>query len=274
MSTTALDAPVAPAILEGAQLAPGYEVIEHLSRNQALDVYDVWDHARYCRCVAKTLRPDRIADGRATARLEQEGRLLAQFTHPHIVRAYETLHDPQLIVVLETLSGETLAAMIERRTNRLASREVSLLGLHLGSALRYMHREGYLHLDLKPSNVIIDQGLAKVLDLSLARPPGPGSPGVGTPLYLAPEQARGDPFDAATDVWGLGAVLFEAATGEPPFPDDTATKYPQLEVTATPIAHYRRLPRELAQTIEACLTPKRTGRPDIDELLTVLERVA
>jgi serine/threonine protein kinase len=140
MTTSVPKRRVAPPRRRGAQLAPGYEVIEHLSRNNALDVYDVWDRNRYCRCVAKTLRPDHLGEERVTARLEQEGRLLASFTHPHIVRAYETIHNPQPIVILETLNGETLAAMIGRRTRRLPTVELSLLGLHVGSAVRYMHR--------------------------------------------------------------------------------------------------------------------------------------
>jgi serine/threonine protein kinase len=274
MTTTAPEPPLAPPLGTGAQLAPGYEIIEHVSRNQALDVYDVWDRERYCRCIAKTLRPDRFGERRATARLQQEGRLLAKFTHPHIVRAYETLRVPQPIVILETLSGETLSVMIERRAKGLARTELALLGLHLGSAMRYMHRHGYLHLDLKPSNVIIDQGLAKLLDLSLARPPGAGRRGAGTPCYMAPEQARGERLTTATDVWGLGAVLFEASTRQLPFPDIPAIKYPQLEGTARRVADYRRLPGLLALSIDACLSPLPSERPLVDDLLAVLEQFA
>ena len=264
-----------PTVCAGDELAPGYTVIEHVSRNQALDVYDVWDDGRYCRCVAKTLRPDRLGEKRATARLRLEGELLARFAHPHLVRAYETLETPQTVVVLETLSGETLAAHIEQRASRMPAAELALLGLQVGSAVRYMHGQGYLHIDLKPSNIILDLGVAKVLDLSLARPPGPLRPGVGTRCYLAPEQARGGDVTAAADVWGLGVVMWEAAVGEPAFDDEAAgVKYPQTVARAPAVRRRRRLPAALGAVIDACLDPAAGARPALDDVLTALEPFA
>jgi len=264
-----------PTVCAGDELAPGYTVIEHVSRNQALDVYDVWDDGRYCRCVAKTLRPDRLGEKRATARLRLEGELLARFAHPHLVRAYETLETPQTVVVLETLSGETLAAHIEQRASRMPAAELALLGLQVGSAVRYMHGQGYLHIDLKPSNIILDLGVAKVLDLSLARPPGPLRPGVGTRCYLAPEQARGGDVTAAADVWGLGVVMWEAAVGEPAFDDEAAgVKYPQTVARAPAVRRRRRLPAALGAVIDACLDPEAGARPALDDVLTALEPFA
>ncbi|HEY3019024.1 MAG TPA: serine/threonine-protein kinase, partial [Solirubrobacteraceae bacterium] len=212
---------------EGAELAPGLTALEHLSRNRALDVYDVWDARRHCRCIAKTVRPDRLDDERIVARLRQEGALLARLGHPHIVRAYETREEPQPIVILETLSGETLDHLMGAASGPMPVEQLALLGLHLASALAYLHGEGYLHVDVKPSNVIVDQGWAKLLDLSLSRPPGPGPAGMATARYLSPEQARGGCFTAAVDVWGLGVVLFDAATRQLPFPELERVRYPQ-----------------------------------------------
>src|SRR5207244_1953179 len=73
-----------------APLAPGYTVVDHLCRNEATDIYDVWSDERTCRCVAKVVRPDRLREERPRERLLREGRLLQAFTHPHLVRAYET----------------------------------------------------------------------------------------------------------------------------------------------------------------------------------------
>ncbi|MEV0304874.1 ABC transporter transmembrane domain-containing protein [Streptomyces prasinus] len=98
-----------------------------------------------------------------------------------------------------------------------AGETLALLGVQLCSALHYLHGQGLLRLDLKPSNVVVDRGHAKVLDLSIARPPGPAPAGVGTFRYLAPEQARGGPLSAAADVWGIGITLYEAAVGDVPF---------------------------------------------------------
>jgi eukaryotic-like serine/threonine-protein kinase len=261
---------VEPPLGEGAGLAKGLVVVEHLSRNQALDVYDVFDEGRWCRCVAKTLRPDRLGDVRALRRLRREGRLLERMTHPHIVRAYETLEVPRTIVLLETLTGETLEHLIERRSKRLPSEEVAILGLHLGSAIRYMHSQGHLHLDMKPSNVVVDGGIAKLLDLSLARPPcHAGRRGVGTRRYMAPEQARGGAFTQASDVWGLGTVLYEAAAGVPAFAEGDG--YPQLRRRPPSIRRVRRLPPGLAGLIDACLELEPDERPTVDDLLQALE---
>ena len=134
------------------------------------------------------------------------------------MRAYETLERPHPVVILETLAGDTLEYLIavhERR--RLPLADVAFLGIHLCSAMHYLHRQGLLHLDLKPSNIVSDLGLAKVLDLSIARPPGRVRGGAGTRQYMAPEQARGGPVTANADVSGIGAVLFEATTGRRPF---------------------------------------------------------
>jgi eukaryotic-like serine/threonine-protein kinase len=255
---------------EGATLAPGLTALEHLSRNRALDVYDVWDGRRQCRCIAKTVRPDRRGDPVVCDRLRQEGALLARLGHPHIVRAYETREKPQLLVLLETLTGETLGHRIETGP-RLPVDQLALLGLHVGSALAYLHAEGYLHVDVKPSNVIVDNGLAKLIDLSLARPPGPGRAGMGTADYLSPEQARGEPFTTAVDVWGLGMVLFDAATQELPFPALDGLRHPQAFLSPTPVRVVRpALPAELAAVIDACLQHEPEDRPRIADVLPVL----
>lgn len=288
--------PPAPPLPAHSSPAPGYEVLAHLTRTGWLDVYDVWSHERDCRCVLKILRPDRRHEQRLRDRLLREGRWLQTFTHPHLVRGYETMENPEPTVILETLSGETLDHLIYRLHRRLPATDLAFLGQHLCSALHYLHGQGLLHLDVKPSNVVIDCRRAKLLDLSVARPPGPAPAGVGTPCYLAPEQARGEPLTTAADVWGLGITLYEAATGDIPFhtgdteattytsgegfeghldtgpgPSPSGTygrsdRYPQTEGRAAPVLTRRRLPRELAAAIDACLEPHPAARPAIDRL--------
>jgi serine/threonine protein kinase len=281
-----MSAPVAT----GAELAPGYHTIELLRRGRDLDVYDVWSEERACRCVIKAVRPDRLDREGPARRLVAEGRLLERLTHPHIVRAYEVIEEPVPMVVMETLAGETLGHMIEVREVELSAAELAQLGLHLCSAIRYLHRHGMLHLDLKPSNVIAECGRAKLIDLSVARPPGPAHAGIGTHYYLSPEQALGGDLGPAADVWGIGAVLFEAATGEPAFDDpdcdgddddydydDSVSEtldegdYPQLTVKARRIDELRPLPKELADVVAACLEPESERRARVDELMRALE---
>src|SRR5262245_10554296 len=102
----------APVVAVGDELAPGYTVIAHMRRGDPLDVYEVWSAERACRCVAKALRPDYLDDPHDRRRVLREGRLLQRLTHPHIVRAYETLTRPAPLVILETLTGTTLEYLI------------------------------------------------------------------------------------------------------------------------------------------------------------------
>jgi serine/threonine protein kinase len=203
----------------------GYELIEHLHRGHAYDVFDAWSDQRGCRVVVRMLRPDR-RDPRALLR---EGRLLRRLAHPHIARAYETRLRPPM-VVLETLGGATLAALLE--DGPLDGADALELGLQLSSAVRYLHRRGWLHLDLKPSNLIADGGRLKVIDLSIAQRPGRIRAGTGTERYMAPEQERGGRVGPPADVWGIGAVL-RAAGG----PDDLVAACLRADPRERPTVH-------------------------------------
>ena len=272
MSTRAAAPEAAPPPLgEGTEPLPRYEVIAHLRRGADLDVYDAWSHERDCRCVIKLLRPDRRGSSEWRRRLLQEGRLACDLRHPHIVAGYEAFERPQPAAVLETLDGETLAHLIRRSSRRLPAGDLAHLGMHLCSAMHYLHSRGYLHIDLKPSNVISEAGRAKVIDLSLARRPGPSPRGAGTPAYMAPEQARGTPLTEAADVWGIGVVLYEAATGLRPYAQSNGTRYPQLESPPAPLAQSRRLPTGLRRAIESCLSLDPADRPSVRELSDSLD---
>ncbi|MEU6508060.1 serine/threonine-protein kinase [Streptomyces sp. NPDC046942] len=271
-------------LVPGTKPAPGYEILGHLTRTGWLDVYDAWSEERACRCVLKTVRPDLRGEQRLGERLLREGRWLREFSHPHLVRGYETVESPEPLVVLETLTGETLSHLVARMRRRPAAADVALLGVQLCSAVHYLHGRGLLHLDLKPSNVVVERGHAKVLDLSVARPPGPAPAGVGTFCYLSPEQARGGPLTAAADVWGVGITLYEVACGDVPFDcggtvdeseedgaDVADGRYPQAEEAAVPIAYRRRLPRALGAAVDACLRADPAARPTVAELAETLE---
>jgi serine/threonine protein kinase len=251
-------------------LPAGYRPLRLIRANGRIAVYDAWSESRACRCVAKIARAG--APRHERRMLLQEGRLLLALAHPHIVRAYEVHTRPRPFVVLEALPGETLSRVIERRRRGLPARDLAFLGIHLCSALQYLHRHGILHLDLKPSNVICQAGIARVIDLGLAKGPGRGRRGVGTPQYMAPEQVRGAAVSAATDVFSLGAVLYAAATRHAPFRsrDGVASD----GVRRAPRISRRRLPPPLARTIERCLDPEPSDRPTVLEVLRELRLVA
>ncbi|HEY8581736.1 MAG TPA: protein kinase, partial [Capillimicrobium sp.] len=128
-------------------------VTEHLHRSNHLDVYAAHCAHRGCPVVVKTPRPDRLTDRAVVRDLLREGRLLRRLAHPHIVRGYEVVAGPRPAIVLETVGGETLARLFARHAP-LPDPDVAELGRQLAAAIGYLHAEGYLHLDLKPSNVV------------------------------------------------------------------------------------------------------------------------
>jgi serine/threonine protein kinase len=247
----------------GDRLAPGYLVLAHLHRGELLDVYDLWSEERACRCVGKAPRTDIASRDDARRALLREGRLLLHLSHPHIVRAYAVLTAPTPLVVLETLPGETLAALVAR-AGPLPAADLAYLGLHLCSALTYLHGQGWLHCDLTPDNIVSSHGLAKVLDLSLARRSGRNRDDLGTPGYRAPELAAGGTLSAATDSYGLGAVLAFALSGVTPGADEVSVA---LLVSGTEAE------RALRSAIAACLAAEPAARPSLADLAIALGRV-
>jgi serine/threonine protein kinase len=281
MSGAALAASTRPAVIAtdaprekfsplepGEVLAPGYVVITHLHRGDVLDVYDVWSEERACRCIAKALRPDARESASARRGLLREGRLLLRLTHPHIVRAYGVLPDLAPIIILETLPGETLEWLVLRR-GAFPVGELAYLGLHLCAALTYLHRQEILHLDLTPGNIVIGQGVAKILDLSLAQRPGRCRGGMGTPGFRAPEQAVGGMLTTATDIYGLAAVLAFAMTGQERGEPEHFTISNAHESVAGS-SWDERMPATLWVIIDACLDPEPRHRPDLAALARIL----
>lgn len=254
---------------EGEQIARGYRVLALLRRGGAVDVYDAWSEERECRCVVKALRPDRLSDRSARAALVREGRLLLSLSHPHLVRAYELVRGHRPALVLETLTGVTLARLIADHPRGIPGRDLLFLALQLCSALAYLHRHRILHLDLKPSNVVSQAGTAKLLDLSVARQPGRPHRGIGTPGYMAPEQITGAPLTESTDVWGLGAVLYEAATGRRPSDGPSRSRRERL-AGVTPLLRRRKLPGVLSEVIDACLQKEPSARPALRAMADAL----
>lgn len=257
----------------GQEVLPGYEVVAVLSHGRRMDTYDVYSRERDCRCVVKLLRPDRRHEERVVEAVRHEGEVLTMLSHPHLVRAYEALEDPPA-VVLEVLPGATLDALVEEEPLGLS--DVAGLALQLASVLSYLHRHDWLHLDLKPANVVVDHGRVTLIDLSLAGRPGPGRAGAGTVGYLAPEQARGDVVGPATDVWGLGVTLVESLTGELPHGDeatwDSRRRIPLLHRRAPspPELPDDLVPSDVAELLLGCLAHDPAARPDLAEVKRVL----
>ncbi|TQL56839.1 serine/threonine protein kinase [Oryzihumus leptocrescens] len=266
---TTAEGTVAAPLAVGESLAPSLLVLEHVRRGRDLDVYEARDTTRFCRVLVKTPRPELAVDPGTLASLEHEWDVLARLTHPHMVRGYELVRPegapPRL--VLEVLTGSTFGALMAD-LGRLTLRELAQLTDHLASALRYLHSLGFLHLDVKPSNVVCENGIAKLLDFSIARPPGTYRPGLGTRTWASPEQLAGEELTSASDVWGLGLLLRLGATGSNPYDHHDEEGLP-VGARVPGVRSVRRLPAPVAAAMDACLARAPGDRPTLPELAAV-----
>lgn len=247
-------------------LGRAYRTVRQVKRHGAVAVYDVWSEERACRCVAKVALATAGGE-RARRRIRAEARLLLSLEHPHLVRAYELLERPRVALILEPLPGEALDHVLAR-CGRLSPRDVATLGLHLASALAYLHGRGVLHLDVKPGNVVCHGGIARLIDLGIAGRPGRIRSMAGTPGYSAPEQAGAGRRTPAADVFGLGAVLYEAAAGCAPFRPPVRGR-PGEWAWRGPLARFG-VPRRLARLVDACLEPDPARRPALSDVQRTL----
>ncbi|GAB3993687.1 serine/threonine-protein kinase [Nocardioides marmoraquaticus] len=260
-------------VAPGEEVLPGHEVVALLAHGRRMDTYDTWSRERECRCVVKVLRADRRDEARAVEAVRREAEVLTTLAHPHLVRAYEASEEPPG-VVLEVLPGATLDALVEDEPLDLA--DAAGLALQLASVLGYLHRHDWLHLDVKPANVVVDHGRVTLIDLSLAARPGTGRRGAGTRGYLAPEQARGDVLGPAADVWGLGATLVDALTGELPYGDEaTWDSRRRLPLVHRPDPGAPRwpagpLPTDVDALLRACLDRDPAARPSLAQVRDAL----
>jgi eukaryotic-like serine/threonine-protein kinase len=256
----------APPARRGEELADGYRCIALLRRGEAFDVYDAWSSERHCRCVVKVLRPG-VDTPELRRRLLLEGRLLTRLDHPHLLRGYEVRREPPL-AVSRTVCGVMLDRLVESGS-RLSAADLALLGGQLAAGLRFLHAHGYVHLDVKPSNVAIDNGSAVLIDYSLVQRPGRVRAGTGTPRSMAPEQVYGGLVGPFTDAWGLGVVLFEAAAGRSPF------RTPADRTAAPTLRRFRRnLPRAFTDLVDQCLQAAPARRLTVDAVLACCDALA
>jgi eukaryotic-like serine/threonine-protein kinase len=257
-------------VAAGAEIVPGYVVVARLSQGGRFETYDVYSPERDCRCILKTVRADRGDQESGRAALLREGMLLRDLTHPHLVRAYEVLETPRAAVVTEILTGATLAALIEEH-GPLSTADTVLLGLHLTSVLGYLHHHGWLHLDVKPSNVVVQAGRAVLIDLGIVARPGDGRPHAGTWGYMAPEQSTGRALTPATDVFGLGITFAEALTDSLPYGEEGRWRKPHAKA---PGRSFRRrlslVPESLADLVEACVKTDPAQRPALGDVRATL----
>lgn len=222
-----------------------YDILEEIGKGGMATVYRAYHPAMDRFVAVKVMRQSFGADSDAMARFQQEARLIARLEHPHLLPVYDFdgAHDPPYIVMRFLESG-TLKELLRR--GRLPLDEVGYLVGQVASALDYAHRQGVVHRDIKPSNIMVDkEGNAFLADFGLARVTERGAPAgggltlpgtvLGTPAYMAPEQAIGSgAVDHRADLYSLGVVLFELATGHLPFPGDNPVSVAMAHVNRPP----------------------------------------
>lgn len=267
---------------EGDAIAPGRSVLRRIgSPSELYDTYLVWDQQRFAIVVAKILRPDLVGRDSARRALRREATALKRLQHPVVVRAFDVVHTgPHPHVVLEHLEGFTLRSVV-RRQGPLPLEQLLPLALHIASALHYFAEEGYVHLDVKPANIIMTVP-PRLIDLSLVRSVKDCrniKDFLGTDAYMAPEQCtpgEGDPIGPPADVWGLAATLHYACTGAVPFPRPAsedrftlADRFPQLEDEPVPLPTH--VPDPLREVISQGLRRHPDDRPSASELAMALQ---
>jgi serine/threonine protein kinase len=197
-------------------------------------VYKAEDQ-RLQRFVALKVIREFVGDSSRRSRFWQEARAAAQVAHPNACRIYDISEEQdRLVLVMEFIEGESLARRIGRGS--LPAQEAVQIALALLSALEAFHKKGIVHRDLKPGNIVLSDGVTKLLDFGIAKHVSLNSkeetlatlgdataPGIflGTPRYASPEQFRGQAVDARSDLFSMGVVLFEMLTGQPPFAGET-----------------------------------------------------
>jgi serine/threonine protein kinase len=250
-----------------------YRVVATLGKGGMGEVYAAVDEVLGREVAIKTLRGANGELGAALldARFKHEARAIAQLAHPGVVQVFDldTAASPPYLV-MERVMGPSLSVRLE--TGPLGLDEVRALGVQIARALAAAHDQGIIHRDVKPGNILVagggrwklaDFGVAHVPDSSLTMT----GQFVGSPAYAAPEALTRGELGAPADVYGLGAVLYEAASGTWPRADASSPGIAALLAPPPPLRGLApHVPPELASVIERALAPDPSARPNADEL--------
>jgi serine/threonine-protein kinase len=263
-----------------------YRIERLLDRGGMGSVYVARDVALDRQVAIKVIRPELVPDPLARERFSREAETLARLKHPSIVTAFATgsLADGGPYLVMELVRGVDLRRELAAEGVLEPDRASRILDAVCG-AMESAHRDGVLHGDLKPENIMLPDDddpeshvEAKVLDFGVAQAVRPGGaesfgqgrgvplasvdlPIVGTPAYMAPEQLHGQPPTPRTDVFSLGVIAYEMLTGELPFGNGSAAEVALAQERGRPSAHLDRLPPALARAVTAALAIDADRRP-------------
>ena len=253
----------------GTTFARRFEIIEEIGQGGMGTVYKAYDSKIREVVALKLLKPEISSDPEVIERFRNELKLARQVSHRHVCRMYDLGEEwLSIYISMEYVPGEDLKSFI-RRSGHLNEAKAVGLAKQIAEGLAEAHRLGVVHRDLKPQNVMIDKdGNAKIMDFGIARSlhtRGVTGTGViiGTPEYMAPEQAEGRDVDNRVDIYALGAILFEMVTGRVPFegatPLSIVLKH-RSEPPADPQTINAQISSGLSRIILKCLAKSRDDR--------------
>jgi serine/threonine protein kinase len=253
----------------GAEIDPSLVVIDKLGEGTRYEAYRAWDRLLFCEAAVKVVRPHRVADDRAIEGFDRETSIGLRLTHPYLVRFLRASSaPPRPYLVMEYVTAQTLGAHLAD-VGEVSVPEICLLGIRMAAALHHLHQSGVLHLDVKPDNVTMGDP-PKLLDLSLAMPfvgEVKLRHTMGTAAYMPPEQCDHGVASPQSDLFSLGATLYEGVSGLRPFPEGEdgastrADEYPQLVTDAQPLGEVADVPESLEKILMACLQRDAARRP-------------
>lgn len=266
----------------GDELVPGRSIQELLGGGERYQAFLTWNDELLAPTVVKILRPDQVDDPAARRTIAREGDLLRRIDHPYFLRLLNAdTEGARPFIELEFLDGPRLSTLL-RRHGILSNEQLYPLGRQLAAAIHHMHRLELLHLDVKPRNIIMGP-VPRLIDLSLARSfqevASLRSP-LGTDPYMAPEQCDRTALATlgpATDVWGVGVTMYEAASKQLPFAHGTrggtdVERWPQLVAEAAPPPP--KVSQRVAEVIMRCLQRDPALRPSPAELFDAFDDLA
>ncbi len=270
--------------MAGQLLAGRYELGPKIGEGAIAVVYRATDLSLGREVAIKVLKPEFCSDPEVVARFRAEAQRAARLTHPNIVQIFDAGESGgRAYIVMEYLPEPDLKQIILRYAP-LPATKVAQVGIDCCRALEYAHSQGIVHRDIKPQNILFtSEGIAKLSDFGIAAAAGESGLTeeglvVGTAAYMSPEQVQGMPVRPESDIYSLGCVLYEAATGRPPFTGQSAQEVMRKHLTERPVP-MRQLNPSVSPSLEFIVSkamqkdPSRRY-PSAAEMRADLEKVA
>jgi serine/threonine-protein kinase len=257
-------------LVAGHRLGDRYEIRGEIGRGGMGTVYEAFDLELGERVAIKFLSPMVAGDPEAAERFRREVSTARRITHPNVIRIHDLGEHQGIPFISMEFFGGTTVKQIVRAEGALPTARLRPIICQVCDGLGAAHGEGVIHRDLKPQNMLVgSDGRVKVIDFGLAKShlaAGLSATGVimGTPEYMSPEQIRGQPVDHRTDIYALGASMYEMATGRVPFGGDTPIAISFAQVREHPLAPEQvnpKLPPAWSHLILACMSKEPGRRP-------------